>query len=383
MTAYAQQLDIGILRRYQIQDVLISYHNGSYNIFGDSTKVFTMLPTESVQLKRRNQKILVVQGVRELGLFDSVSIEETLPNHTFRIQGLKPQKIKERKYYNNVLVYLDEKGGLKIINRVNIAHYLGGVIESEGGGGKHLSYYKVQAVLSRTYALSHLRKHREENFNLCDQVHCQAYHNMLIYTPSIKAAVEETKQIVMIDQSMGLANGFFFANCGGQTSEADFVWNRSVPYCKSVIDTFCIHTRQATWEKRIPRLTWESYLSEQFGYPVSDSAYNYLLYHFRQEHRHAFYQIPQLGIPLRDIRVHFKLRSTWFDCYLDGNEVVLKGRGFGHGVGLCQEGAMNMAKHGYSYEEIMHFYFKGVGLINYYDYLFYKQSKYFNYNSLK
>ncbi len=379
--SFDQQLDIGILRKYSISDVLISYHKGSYNIYGDSNRVFTILPTESVEVRRRGEKLIIIQGVRELGRFDKVRIEQTLPNHSFRIQSLKPRKLKERKYNGDIFITSDEKTGLKIINRVDITKYLGGVIESEGGGGKHIEYYKVQAVLSRTYALSHLKKHANEGFNLCDQVHCQAYHNMLIYTPSIKEAVLKTKQIVMVDQNLKLANGFFFANCGGQTSEADFVWNRAVPYCKSVLDTFCIHSRQANWEKRIPKEDWESYLVKQFGYPVNDSIFSYLLYNFKQEHRLAFYQIPQLGIPLRDIRIHFKLKSTWFDCSLDGNSVVLKGKGFGHGVGLCQEGAMNMAKNGYDFKSIMQFYFKGVGLINYYDYLFFNQNSFFKYHT--
>ncbi|MFK8037035.1 MAG: SpoIID/LytB domain-containing protein [Crocinitomicaceae bacterium] len=377
--AFGQQLDIGVLRRYKVSNVLVSYHKGSYNIFGNSRRIFTMLPTESVQIKRSGTKLLVIRGVEELGLFDTVKIEESLPNHSFRIQGLGPKKLKERKYYNNLSITIEGKSEIKIINHVDISNYLGGVIESEGGGGRHRNYYKVQATLSRTYALSHLRKHESEGFNLCDQVHCQAYHNMLIYTPTIKKAVAETRQMVMVDKKINLANGFFFANCGGQTSEADFVWNRAVPYCKSVIDTFCIHTRQAKWEKRIPQADWENYLEKQFGYPIKDSVFNYLLYHFKQEHRLAFYQLPQLGIPLRDIRVHFKLRSTWFNCSLEGKEVVLKGKGFGHGVGLCQEGAMNMAKNNFSFKEIIQFYFRGVGLINYYDYLFFRQSNFFKY----
>ena len=375
-----QQLDIGILRKYTVSDVLVSYHKGSYNVYGDVKRVFTILPTESVEIRRKGDKLLVLQGVRELGYFDTVRIEQTLKDHSFRIQSLRPRKLKERKYNDNLCLAIDKEAGIKIINQVDITKYLGGVIESEGGGGKHLEYYKVQAVLSRTYALSHLKKHVHEGFNLCDQVHCQAYHNMLIYTPTIQKAVLATKQVVMIDQNLKLANGFFFANCGGQTSEADFVWNTAVPYCKSVIDTFCIHTRQAKWEKRIPKSEWEGYLVKQFGYPINDSLFRFLLYNFKQEHRLAFYQIPQLGIPLRDLRIHFKLRSTWFDCTLDGSYVVLKGRGFGHGVGLCQEGAMNMAKRGYDFKDIMRFYFRGVGLINYYDYLFFSQNNFYHYN---
>ena len=74
----------------------------------------------------------------------------------------------------------------------------------------------------------------------------------------------------------------------------------------------------------------------------------------------AFYQSPVLGIPLRDLREQFGLKSTYFSCYPEGNEVVIKGKGFGHGVGLCQEGAMKMSKYGYNYLQIAQFYFPNV-----------------------
>ena len=86
----AQELQIGVMRSYSVSDVLITYHKGSYNVFGDSLKVHTILPTESVQIKRSGTKLKLVQGVRMLGLFDTIRITETKPNHSFRIQGLKP-----------------------------------------------------------------------------------------------------------------------------------------------------------------------------------------------------------------------------------------------------------------------------------------------------
>ena len=70
-----------------------------------------------------------------------------------------------------------------------------------------------------------------------------------------------------------------------------------------------------------------------------------------------------MGIPLRDIRFHFKLKSTYFSCFPDGEMVVLKGRGFGHGVGMCQEGAMSMANKGFDYKKIIRHYFDGVEFI--------------------
>ena len=83
-----------------------------------------------------------------------------------------------------------------------------------------------------------------------------------------------------------------------------------------------------------------------------------------QTERKAFYIDPVLGIPLRDLREEFNLKSTFFSCYPDGDDVLIKGRGFGHGVGLCQEGAMKMARLGFDYTQIARFYFPGVQLVN-------------------
>jgi stage II sporulation protein D len=80
--------------------------------------------------------------------------------------------------------------------------------------------------------------------------------------------------------------------------------------------------------------------------------------------RKAFYHSSQLGIPLRDLRKKFKLKSTFFSCSLEGDNVVLKGRGYGHAVGMCQEGTMKMARAGLTYEQIIKYYFTGVQIIN-------------------
>ena len=104
---------------------------------------------------------------------------------------------------------------------------------------------------------------------------------------------------------------------------------------------------------------WIHYFTSKFGYPSDDSLQRQALFYFDQPLRKGFFLNPIYGIPLRDIREAFDLRSTFFSCSPDGNEVVLKGKGFGHGVGLCQEGAMKMAKMGYSARQILLYYFPG------------------------
>lgn len=369
----AQELDIGIMRDYDLGTIEISYNSGNYAIYDDTTLITNIWAGQSVLFKRDRTQIKVVKADKTLGFYDSLSVRSMAENNSVKIQCLAPTSKKTRRYQDDFILTPESTANIKVINRVEMNHYLGGVIESEGGGGKPLEYYKVQAILSRTYVLGHLSKHKKEGFQLCDRVHCQAYHNMLIYTPSIMDAVEKTAGIVMLNKKLKLAEGFFFANCGGQTSAADFVWNENVSHCASVRDTFCIRSSQATWKKEIDATVWKNYLQKQFGYPVDDSILGPLIYTFSQPNRDAFYLYPQLGIPLRDIRVEFRLKSTWFSCRKEGDLVILSGKGFGHGVGVCQEGAMGMARHGFNASEILNFYFTGIRLMNYYNWSFYKQ----------
>jgi stage II sporulation protein D len=357
----AQTMQIGVLRHVQSKKVLFSYFEGSYMIYADGKAFGSILPTESISIEVvANNKVRAVKGGTVLGEFSKVYLQATANNHSIRLKNIKPD-VKERKYEDDFEV-TNNGQILTIVNHVSMSDYLAGVVESEGGGGKHLDYYKVQAIISRTYALKYKNKHKKEGFQLCDQVHCQAYHQRLTYTPDIRAAVNSTDGVVMLDQSNKLVDGFFHANCGGQSCEPHYVWNETLPYLTSFKDTFCIHTRQAKWEKRIPKQEWENYLVNQFAYPIHDSVYKSKLFRFSQPERLAFYHGAELGIPLRDIRSHFNLKSTFFSCYPEGNDVVLLGRGYGHGVGMCQEGAMRMAKSGFDYVQIIKFYFPGVEL---------------------
>ena len=372
-TSFSQELDIGIMRDYSLGTVEISYNEGNYAIYNDTVLITNIWEGQSILFKRSGDQIKVVKADKTLGFYDSVSVVSMAANNSVKIQCLAPSSKKTRRYKDHFILTPEGTTEMRVINRVQMANYLGGVIESEGGGGKPLEYYKVQAILSRTYVLGHLSKHRKEGFQVCDRVHCQAYHNMLIYTPTIADAVKETQGVVMLNDKLRLAEGFFFANCGGQTSEADFVWNVPAPHCKSVRDTFCTSSRQATWTKEIDAEEWKNYLIKEFGYPINDSVFGDLIYTFSQTSRKAFYLYPQLGIPLRDLRTHFRLKSTWFTCKKVGNMVVLNGKGFGHGVGVCQEGAMGMARNGFTAAEILNFYFTGIKLMNYYNWSYYKQ----------
>jgi stage II sporulation protein D len=360
----SQEVEIGVYRGHVIKKIDFSYHDGSYIIKADTTYLGAILPNEFVTLRlTSDQKIEVFHGVVSKGRFAQVKLIPTQHGSFIRLHPKTPA-VKERRYQDGFKI-IPSSNGLTIINLVEMDHYLSGVVESEGGGGKHLEYYKAQAVLSRTYALKHLQRHRKEGFSLCDEVHCQAYHNGLRYTPKIEEAVKATHGVYIVDSiSKRMVDGFFHANCGGQTSSADYIWKENISYLQPFRDTFCIYTKQATWEKRIPKKEWRDFLVKTYFYPEHDSIYRSNMYTFEQTDRKVFYLSPHLGIPLRDIRFHFNLKSTLFSCYPEGDMVVIVGRGFGHGVGMCQEGAMSMANKGFDYQKIVRHYFDGVEFID-------------------
>ncbi|NJO91263.1 MAG: hypothetical protein HC831_21595 [Chloroflexia bacterium] len=85
---------------------------------------------------------------------------------------------------------------------------------------------------------------------------------------------------------------------------------------------------------------------------------------FSQPKRLKSYIINSQAIKLTAIRHGLKLRSTFFSIKPDGNNLILSGRGYGHGVGMCQEGAMNMAKKGHSFDKIIKYYYTGIKIIS-------------------
>jgi stage II sporulation protein D len=361
--SYAQQLRIGVFRDVQAKSIIFDYDKGSYSIYVDTGYFSSILPSESVQLTYTLDNLIELKYNYQLvGKFKKIKLIENQENNSISVQVTQP-KVKLRKYQNDFEISV-QNGALTIVNLVDIDNYLAGVIESEGGGGKELEYYKVQGLLSRTYLYKYWNKHEKEGFSLCDRVHCQAYHSMMRYTPKIDSAVAATRNLVMKDEKGVLIDAFFHANCGGQTSEAQYVWNNNVAYLNSFKDTFCIYTKQAIWEKRIPQQEWADFLVKQYNYPINDSIYGPLIFVFNQPDRLAFYHSSILGIPLRDIRDKFKLRSTFFNVYPDGTDVVLVGRGYGHGVGLCQEGAMKMAYYHYNFKQIAIYYFPGAHIVD-------------------
>lgn len=358
----AQNIRIGLFSDKSIKELEGIVGKGSYFIFKDSTLLAKIGPADVFKANYVGGLIRVVVNGTEKGRAKSIRVIQDKQEDYLQLRLLQPVA-KQRSYEGDFDLEI-RKEAINLINNLDLETYLEGVVESEGGPGQKINFYKAQAVISRTYAMKYWNKHKENGYNLCDRVHCQAYLHHRSASVTIDSAVHQTRGLIMVNENGELYPTYFHANCGGQTSEPHYVWNEEIPNLCSFKDTFCIHTQQAKWEKKIPKDQWIKFLVDKYDYPVWDSTSYDRLTHYVQDQRDAFYIHPIYGIPLRDIREQFKLKSTFFDAEIIGEDVLLHGRGFGHGVGLCQEGAMNMAKRGYTFDQILGYYYPQMMLVD-------------------
>ncbi|HET6990218.1 MAG TPA: hypothetical protein VFJ43_02795, partial [Bacteroidia bacterium] len=120
----------------------------------------------------------------------------------------------------------------------------------------------------------------------------------------------------------------------------------------------------ARWTRKIAKEDWLNYLKLKHKYPVDDSAACYSAFNMTQYSRGAYYSYGGIHIPYKTIRSDWQLRSAYFSIEEAKDSIIIRGRGYGHGVGLCQEGAIEMAKDGYSYEWILDYYYQDIDIIN-------------------
>ena len=356
----AEIVNIGIYHKSKISSFVFLPKEGNYSVFTEKGKLIDIDKSDVLELTYLNNLISIKSLDKDYGSFKKVKFVGTSWQNSFKIKRAGSKKIKtfEDNLFVNLHNYYDY---LQLINNIYIDNYVAGVVESEVGRNPPPEYFKLQAIICRTYALKNIDRHQAEGFSLCDKVHCQAY-NSKPKSILIQDAAKATNGIVIVDSDINLIVATFYSNCGGETAKSEEVWKQKLYYLQTVKDTFCLHENNAVWTKKIPQSKWKEYLVKH-GFPKESLTHKCSLEYF-QNNREQFFENQNIQIPFTKIRTDFKLKSAQFNITTSNDYVILKGKGFGHGVGLCQEGAMKMAKTGYSYIDILHFYYKNVHMIN-------------------
>ena len=352
--ANAERVRVRLFSNVKIDAITLSFDLGSYNLYGDGTTLIESEVTEgrSVELKAEREKVRVVVGGDDYGMFGSVRLEAT---DTACIVCANPRNQKNRTYEGNFEITAAKNGTLLIVNDVEFETYLAGVVQSEIYGSQ-TDIFRIQAIISRTWAMRNMQKHSAEGYNLCDGVHCQAYNNRCV-RPDIMLGTIQSSGETLVDTEGNLIETPFHSNSGGQTANSEDVWKAALPYLRSVDDTFSFRMRQSDWTKTISQERWLGYFAKNHKININDSANRAELLHFEQPQRKA----KILGVPLTKVRADWQLKSTFFSVEVDesSKSVILNGHGYGHGVGLSQEGTIRMVGLGFDYDSILRHYYTG------------------------
>lgn len=355
LVLHAEFINIGIFASKKINSFEFSVRAGKYALFTENGKLKDLPPKAQLNIKYSNGFVEVKENGKLLGKFSKVNIMGIGWYNHFMVKSVSPLGL-ERRYDDNLKI-VAQRNQMQLINNLDLDNYVAGVVEAEVGRKPPKEYFKLQAIICRTYALSNTQKHIVEGYNLCDEVHCQAYHGKTFFNNIVEAAMQ-TRGAVIVDSDIQMITAAFHSSCGGQTVNSEDVWSKSLYYLRSVKDTFCLKHKNAKWEKEIDKEQWKNYMTARLPNTISDEQ----IVNFQTYERLRYF--PESRLSFEELRNKFRLRSTYFNIENKGNKVLLKGKGYGHGVGLCQIGAMEMAALGYNYSEILHFYYSGVHIID-------------------
>lgn len=254
--------------------------------------------------------------------------------------------------------------------------YVFGVLAAEGSVETEPEALKALAVVARTYAVSNLRRHARDRFDLCDTTHCQRYAPVRDesarpdFYELARRAVRETAGQVLRDARGRVAESYFSASCGGATADVRNLWGaaHAPAHLRGVRDDACAGSVQK-WADVIPAAQLARALHADARSDVGERVEGVRV--VRRDRTGRAETIEVVGARRRQLRGwDFKiivgrtlgwgvLKSSRFEVTRAGSAFVFRGTGFGHGLGLCQAGAHVSAGRGASYRQILARYFQG------------------------
>ena len=254
--------------------------------------------------------------------------------------------------------------------------YVFGVLAAEGSVETEPEALKALAVAARTYALHNLRRHSRAGFDFCDTTHCQRFAPVADeaarpdFYDVLLRAVRETAGEALFDPAGRVAESYFSASCGGSTTVPSKLWGgpASPAHLRGVRDESCAAAGGA-WTDVIPRGRLLAALRTDERSDVGarldhvrvarrDSSGRAELVVLEGERRRLLRGWDFKIIVGRSLGWNV-LKSSRFEVARSGDAFVFRGRGFGHGLGLCQAGAHTLASRGAPYRQILDKYFPG------------------------
>lgn len=268
------------------------------------------------------------------------------------------------KFVSNMVVRVKRENGN--IDRVPFEEYVKGVLAGEMPTSFEMEALKAQAVAARSYVMKKMEDNYKEEYDVVDTVMNQVYldDNTLKEkwqdeyeekNNKIKQAIIETKGEYMVYNNE-VIEAFFFSTSTGKTENSGEVFQTQLPYLKSV---------DSSWDAEVsPVFKEDNQISLEEFYQKLNMGYNPEL-KIEITKTTSTGRVKELKINNQDFKANdiyqkLNLRSTFFNIKQNGKQVQITTKGYGHGVGMSQYGALAMAKKGYKYQEILKYYYQGI-----------------------
>ena len=295
-------------------------------------------------------------------------------------------EVQEQSFRGSLILAEGKSGTFSVVNYCSVEDYLRGVVPLEIGKRteEEIEAVKAQAVAARTYTYKKICTKVNYPFDLVATVEDQVYGGVNVEYPLSDRAIQMTKGIVLAHGD-SLIFAYYHSTCGGITANIRDVWNKGpAPYLCSIQDVdekgeaYCTISKYYTWQESWKTSTLASILwrytnkNAQNHFPIKGHIRNIAIAErFPCGRISVCRVISQTGIYeyggdkirfifRRNLKDYPILRSANFEVInVDSREVQIKGRGYGHGVGMCQMGAIGRARAGQSFGEILDAYYTG------------------------
>lgn len=282
------------------------------------------------------------------------------------IENLEEKEIK-LDYVSNILIRVKRVSEDRLDN-IKLEEYVVGVVAGEMPASFDIEALKAQAVASRSYALKKINDNKNNSYDVVDTTSNQVYldddelkskwqDNYVSYINKIRQAVNETS-MEYLEYNGEVANTMFFSTSNGYTEDSQVVFSEDIPYLRSV-DSSWDESVSSTFKYEVTFSLSEFY--EKLGIDYNKKL-SVVVLERSSSNRIIKLKINGVELTGREVYNKLKIRSTDFTIKQDGDNVVIDTKGYGHGVGMSQYGALGMAKNGYNYKEILDHYYTGTKL---------------------